>query len=148
MSRGMFIPCAHFLASNEDGDIIGAALKVLQEWTGGVHGWKLRYMLTDDSAAEQRGVRLAFTDQNESVGHLFRQQWFNIGPRAHPPQRHSHLPEMYTNSYNRTVQCSDSSCALHFTSLLMYTRMHRCFFDCTVLAALPGLRITGKNMAV
>jgi len=60
--QGMFIPCAHFLASNEDGDIIGAALKILQEWTGGVHGWKLRYMLTDDSAAEQRGVRLAFID--------------------------------------------------------------------------------------
>jgi hypothetical protein len=59
--QGMFIPCAHFLASNEDGDIIGAALEVLQEWTGGVHGWKLRYMLTDDSAAEQRDVPLAFT---------------------------------------------------------------------------------------
>jgi hypothetical protein len=27
-------------------------------------------MLTDDSAAEQRGVRLAFTGQDEPVGHL------------------------------------------------------------------------------
>src|SRR6266516_717409 len=68
--QGMFVPCAHFLASNEDGDIICAALEVLRKWTGGVHGWNLRYMLTDDSAAEQRGVRLAFTDQDEPVGHL------------------------------------------------------------------------------
>jgi hypothetical protein len=39
-------------AGREAGDIIGAALEVLQEWTGGLRGWKLRYMLTDDSAAE------------------------------------------------------------------------------------------------
>ena len=31
---------------------------------------KLRYMFTDDSAAEQRGVRLGFADQDEPVGHL------------------------------------------------------------------------------
>jgi hypothetical protein len=68
--QGMFIPCAHFSASAEDGDIISAALEVLRGWTGRVHGWKLRYMLTDDSAAEQRGVRLGFADQDEPVGHL------------------------------------------------------------------------------
>jgi hypothetical protein len=56
----VYVPCAHFLSLNEDGDIIGAALKVLQKWTGGLRGWKLRYILTDDSAAEQRGVRLVF----------------------------------------------------------------------------------------
>jgi hypothetical protein len=50
--QGVYVPCAHFLSSNEDGDIIGAALEVLQEWTGGLRGWKLRYILTDDSAAE------------------------------------------------------------------------------------------------
>ena len=162
--QGMFIPCAHFLASNEDEDIISVALEVLRDWTGGVHGWRLRYMLTDNSAAEQRGVRLAFTGQDEPVGHLlctkhasdtlgvgiedkkcvylFRQQWFNIGPRAHPPQRHSYLLEIYRNSYIKAVQCSDSSHTLHSTSLLMYIRMHRCFFDSTVLAALPGLRLS------
>jgi hypothetical protein len=68
--QGIYVPCAHFLSSNEDGDIIGAALEVLQGWTGGLHGWKLRYMLTDDSAAEQRGVRLAFAKQDSPVGHL------------------------------------------------------------------------------
>jgi len=39
--QGSFIPCAHFLSSNEDGDIIGACLRVIREWTGGLEGWKL-----------------------------------------------------------------------------------------------------------
>jgi hypothetical protein len=78
--------------------------------------------------------------EDKKCEYLFRQQWFNIDRRAHLPQRHPHLPEMYTNSYTRTVQYSDSSRALHFTSLLMYARMHRCCFDGTVFAALPGLR--------
>jgi len=56
--------------------------------------------------------------EDKKCVYLFRQQWFNIGPRAHLPQRHSHMPEMYTNSYTRTVQYCDSRRALHFTSLL------------------------------
>lgn len=68
--QGSFIPCAHFLSSNEDGDIIGASLRVIREWTGGLEGWKLAYILTDDSAAEQRGVRLAFDDVESQVRHL------------------------------------------------------------------------------
>ena len=68
--QGSYIPCAHFLSSHEDGDIISAALKVIREWTGGPAGWKLHYILTDDSAAEQRGVRLAFGDIQDTVRHL------------------------------------------------------------------------------
>lgn len=64
---------AHILAMQEDGDIDAEALRVLKRWCGGKGGWNLRYMLTDDSAAEQRAVRLAFlrliADEQE-VTHL------------------------------------------------------------------------------
>ena len=45
------------LASNEDGDIIGEFLRQIKQWS---RAWRLRYIITDDSAAEQRGVSLAF----------------------------------------------------------------------------------------
>jgi hypothetical protein len=53
-------PAAHFLARRQDGDIVASALKELRRWTGGVEGWRCRWFLTDDSAAEQKAVREAF----------------------------------------------------------------------------------------
>lgn len=50
-------PCAHMLSSNEDGDIIEAFLICVKNWC---RRWIPRYAITDDSAAEQRAVRLAF----------------------------------------------------------------------------------------
>lgn len=67
---GSWIPGAHMLASNEDGNLIGAFLRIIKEWS---RGWRLRYMITDDSAAEQRGVSLAFRgliDSETEVSHF------------------------------------------------------------------------------
>ena len=54
---GSWIPGAHMLTEYEDGDIIGDFLRQIKRWT---RAWRLRYMITDDSAAEQRGVSLTF----------------------------------------------------------------------------------------
>ena len=40
---------------------------MVKKWCGGRGGWRLRYMLTDDSAAEQRAVRLAFQGLEEGI---------------------------------------------------------------------------------
>lgn len=55
-----WIPCAHMLSEYEDGDIVEAFLRKIKQWCGGRGGWNLRHMVTDSSAAEQRGVRKAF----------------------------------------------------------------------------------------
>ena len=55
--HGSWIPSAHMLTAHEDGDIIGAFLRQVKRWT---RAWRLRYIVTDDSAAEQRAVSLAF----------------------------------------------------------------------------------------
>ena len=47
------------LTDNENGDIIGEFLRQIKRWT---RAWRLRYMITDDSAAEQRDVSLTFRD--------------------------------------------------------------------------------------
>ena len=54
---GRYWPCGHMLSSNEDGDIIVAFLRCLQKWC---RAWHPRYAIIDDSAAEQRAVKLAF----------------------------------------------------------------------------------------
>ena len=58
--HGQWIPCAHMLSEFEDGDIVAAFLCKIKTWCGGRGGWLLQYMITDDSAAEQRAYRLAF----------------------------------------------------------------------------------------
>ena len=60
--HGRWILYAYMLAQYEDGDIVTAFLRQIKQWCGGRGGWLLRYMITDDSAAEQRAVRLAFED--------------------------------------------------------------------------------------
>lgn len=60
----------HLLAQTEDGDILAETLKVFKKWS---KRWLLRYMLTDDSAAEQKAVREAFPDLDageQEVTHL------------------------------------------------------------------------------
>ena len=71
--HGCWVPGGHFLTEKEDGDIIAEALKVFKQWCGGRRGWRLRYMLTDDSAAEISAVRQAFKpfmDADIIVDHL------------------------------------------------------------------------------
>jgi hypothetical protein len=53
---GCWHPAAHTLLSHEFGELIAEFLLVLKRWTN----WKLRYVLSDDSSAEQRAFRLAF----------------------------------------------------------------------------------------
>ena len=59
---GNWIPGAHMLSEYEDGDIIVAFLTHLRCWCGGNGDGQPRYFVTDDSAAEQRAVELAFKD--------------------------------------------------------------------------------------
>ena len=63
--HGRWIPCAHMLSLTEDGNIIGAFLRRVKAWCGGRGAWRLRYMVTDDSPAEQKAVRLAFRGLEE-----------------------------------------------------------------------------------
>ena len=61
--HGKWIPCAHMLSPTEDGNIVGAFLRKIKDWCGGRGAWRLRYMITDDSA--QKAVRLAFRGLEE-----------------------------------------------------------------------------------
>ena len=55
---GSWIPSAHLLSAWEDSEVLAEALCKVKAWCLG--GWTLRYMLTDDSAAEQAAVKKAF----------------------------------------------------------------------------------------
>ncbi len=63
--HGRWIPCAHMLSATEDGNIMSEFLRKVKQWCGGRGAWRLRYMITDDSAAEQKAVRLAFRGLEE-----------------------------------------------------------------------------------
>ena len=63
--HGRWIPCAHMLSPTENGNIVSAFLRKIKAWCGGRGAWRLRYMITDDSAAEQKAVRLAFRGLEE-----------------------------------------------------------------------------------
>ena len=71
---GKWIPCANMLSSHNDGDIVGAFLKQVKIWCGGDKttgrdpSWKLRYIITDDSASEQKAVRIAFRGLDDGEG--------------------------------------------------------------------------------
>jgi hypothetical protein len=49
-------PVAHGLLSHEFGELIAELLLAIKQWCD----WQLRYVLSDDSGAEQRAFRLAF----------------------------------------------------------------------------------------
>jgi hypothetical protein len=91
-------PVAHFLARRQDGDIVASALKELRRWTGGVEGWRCRWFLTDDSAAEQKAVREAFppVPGEQETGHLLCQ--FHMGQTLTRRFRKSHpaYPHLFT----------------------------------------------------
>jgi hypothetical protein len=53
---GCWVPVAHALLSNEFGELIAEFLLLIKQWAN----WKLRFALTDDSAAEIKAFRLAF----------------------------------------------------------------------------------------
>lgn len=61
-NEGSWLPVAHFLTKEQDGDIIAASLIQIKQWCVEATGkpWDLRYFLTDDSAAEQKAMRIAF----------------------------------------------------------------------------------------
>lgn len=67
-SYGTWIPAAHALVESECGELISKTIRTLRDWTA--NNWKPRYFLTDDSAAEQLGVRMAFKDSGFKVDHL------------------------------------------------------------------------------
>ena len=71
----IYLPCAGALIKSEDGNAIGKAIAVVRSWIQeSGQDWKIRYCLTDDSAAEQRAVQIAFPEDNSVYGrveHLF-----------------------------------------------------------------------------
>ncbi|RPA83468.1 hypothetical protein BJ508DRAFT_304679 [Ascobolus immersus RN42] len=67
-SYGTWIPGAHVLLESESGELIAKSISVIRGWTG--DQWQPRYFLTDDSAAEQLGVKLAFQNSGLQVDHL------------------------------------------------------------------------------
>ena len=109
---GSWIPGAHMLSSNEDGDIIGEFLRQIKRWS---RAWRLRYIITDDSAAEQRGVSLAFRgliDGEMEVTHLLcrthSERTLNrklVGPNCKNAKKH-----LYDALYFRKTElgCDDS----------------------------------------
>ena len=75
----IYIPCAGALIDGEDGNAIGEAMRTVRLWLRELQlEWNIRYCLTDDSAAEQRAVRIAFPENDNDfsspygkVEHLF-----------------------------------------------------------------------------
>jgi hypothetical protein len=67
-----YLPCAGALGS-ESGDIIAAAIVEICHWIKNLGlEWRIKYALTDDSAAEQRAVALTFTEESKgSLGNVF-----------------------------------------------------------------------------
>jgi len=68
-----YLPCAGALLDSESGDTIAAALAQICHWIKDLGlEWRIKYALTDDSAAEQRAVALTFTEESkESLGNVF-----------------------------------------------------------------------------
>lgn len=58
---GVTVPHAFFLGKHLDAKTAAESLRVIIDWCGGLDGWRLEYMVTDDSAAEQKAVQEAFT---------------------------------------------------------------------------------------
>ena len=71
----IYLPCAGALVKSEDGNTIGEAMVVVRSWLRELgQDWKIRYCLTDDSAAEQRAIQIAFPEDDSVYGrvdHLF-----------------------------------------------------------------------------
>ena len=88
----VWIPTAHLVVERENGEIIAEGLKHIKQWCHGK--WQPRYILTDDSAIEQRAIRLSFPGLNageQEVTHLLCSVHSNrtllrrLGSIAHKP---------------------------------------------------------------
>jgi len=66
---GSTTPRGFLLTKGHDAIIAQNCLEMILVWCGGHIGWRLRYMVTDDSGAEQKAVRLAF-EGGGGVRHL------------------------------------------------------------------------------
>ncbi|KAF8441166.1 hypothetical protein BGX38DRAFT_1272784 [Terfezia claveryi] len=64
--HNIWIPTAHLVVERENGEIIAEGLKHLKNGAVSIYlgKWQPRYIMTDDSAIEQRAIRLAFPGLN------------------------------------------------------------------------------------
>lgn len=69
----IYLPCAGALIRNEDGNAIGKAMSIVRDWTKEVSGrdWAIWYCLTDDSAAKQRAIQIAFPGDDSVYGDIY-----------------------------------------------------------------------------
>ena len=69
-----YLSYVHMIFSNKNDDIIAEFLHTIKTWCESRSDWQSKYFLTDDSAAEQRAVKLAFwglIDGEMEVDHFF-----------------------------------------------------------------------------
>ena len=119
----IWIPTAHLVVERENGEIIAEGLKHIKHWCAGK--WQPRYVLTDNSAIEQRAIRLAFpglTAGELEVEHLLCSVHSNrtllrrLGSDAHKPiyQLLKHAMYCLTKIKNREL-CDQ---AVHIASTI------------------------------
>ena len=128
--HNVWIPTAHLIVERENGEIIAAGLKCIKQWCG---GWTPRYILTDDSAIEQRAIRLAFPGLEageQEVTHLLCSVHSNrtllrrLGSNAHRSayQLLKHAMFCFTGIKNREL-CEQAIAAVDLETA-KYIRMH------------------------
>lgn len=73
--RGVWLPGAFFYSKRKGANSVTAGLRQIIEWCGGIRGWRLQYIVTDDDPAEYLAARTAFEynpdDPNPRVQHLY-----------------------------------------------------------------------------
>ena len=126
----VWIPTAHMVVERENGEIIAAGLNYIKQWCT---KWKPRYILTDESAIEQRAIRLAFPglDAGEQVVthllcsvHSNRTLLRRLGSKAHQSayQLLKHAMYCFTGIKNREL-CEQAIAAVD-QETAKYIRMH------------------------
>ena len=104
-SQNIWLPPAFFLAERQTGKLISESLTVIINWCGGQRGWRLRYFQTDDSAAEQLGVRTAFSHlqgENRILHLLCTRHFVETMRRKIPPQYSEARACFQAAIYNRS----------------------------------------------
>jgi hypothetical protein len=95
--EGSWIPGAFFYSSSLSAVTLQACLGMIRDWCGGTGGWRLKYMLTDDSAAEQKAVQGAFDSHPDHpdppVVNLLctRHSWETLKKNIKDPEVLSHM---------------------------------------------------------
>lgn len=106
--QGLWLPLGFFLSERQSGRLIAESLAVILNWCGGHDNWQLRFFQTDDSAAEQIAVRLAFpkfTTNSPDFLHLLCTRHFVETVRRHVknPQARAHMEaSIYRRSTEKT----------------------------------------------